>query len=146
MPETKKPVTTGIAATIAFWLAAAFLNSMTGNVEIIQVVAGLIAFTATLLLWIILAWNQLPVQLRSSVTDEKKTKRSRFDEALSNDDRLALLMALMTENERLALRTRLLDELDGEGELRLADLLMVQEQENTAAAYVARSTHSRREN
>ncbi len=132
MPDTKKPLQTGISATIAFWLAAAFLNSMTGNVAIIQAVAGLIAFTATLAIWIILAWDQLPVR---SVSDTTEQKMKRPD-AYPRDDRLALLVALLSEHERQALQARLVDELDSDGEIRLADLLV---EEESVADYVGRS-------
>lgn len=112
-----------IIATLAFWFAVGMIDMVTMSSDT-RDAAAIIAFLVTLMLWTILALT--PPKTAAKAEKSAKTKRSASG---TPDDRLALLLNLMTEDERHTLQTRLADELTGDGEISLADLLAAQDNE-----------------
>jgi len=88
------------------------------NSQLITSIAVLAAFGSTLSLWLVWGLNTIEQQ-KLVAQEQSKAKRSGGDDA-----RLALLLALLTDEERRALKQRLLDDLAADGEaVSLADLL-----------------------
>lgn len=105
-----------LAATILIWVGMGMVDAL-GNSQLITSIAVLAAFGSTLSLWLVWGLNTIEEGKRAA-QEQHKAKRS------GDDARLALLLELLTDNERRALKQRLLDELAADGEaLPLAALL-----------------------
>lgn len=113
-----------IIANIAFWVGVGLTYLVSDSTEI-RNFAIITAFGCTAALWIIMALNELNTQPNAETAKQEKAKRGADD--ARHDPRLALLLEVMTDDERRALQARLLDDLDGDGEIPLADLLAVQD-------------------
>jgi hypothetical protein len=106
-----------LAATILIWVGMGIVDAL-ANSQLITSIAVLAAFGSTLSLWLVWGLNTIEQQ-KLTAQEQHKTKRAGDDEA-----RLALLLALLTDDERRALKQRLLDDLAADGEaLPLAALL-----------------------
>lgn len=111
-----------IIATLGIWFGVAMVDVITGNSGA-RDAAAILAFLSTMAIWIVLGLDQIGKV--PATTDQEKTKR---DSGSNEDARVALLMSLLTPDERDALKSRLADELSGDGEaVTLADLLEDQE-------------------
>ncbi len=118
-----------IIATLAFWFAVGMIDMVTMSSGT-RDAAAIIAFLVTLMLWTILALT--PPKTAAKPAESAKAKRNVSG---TSDDRLALLLNLMTEDERHTLQTRLADELAGDGEISLADLLAAQDNQDNEAMF-----------
>ncbi len=111
-----------IIATLGIWFGVAMVDVITGSSGA-RDAAAILAFLSTMAIWIVLGLDQIGKV--PATTDQEKTKR---DSGSNEDARVALLMSLLTPDERDALKSRLADELSGDGEaVTLADLLEDQE-------------------
>lgn len=105
-----------LAATLLIWAAMGMVDALSGS-QMIPTIAVLAAFGSTLALWLVWGLNTIEEQ-RIAAQDQHKAKRG------ADDARLALLLELLTDEERQTLKQRLLDNLVADGEaLPLADLL-----------------------
>ena len=116
-----------LVAMFFIWMAVAIVDGITGegvpSRDAIMIITALAAFGLTAVLWLI--WALTDYSQRASSASEKSKRH-----AGSEDARLALLLELMGEDERQALRQRLMDDLGGDGEsTSLAQLLAAQKDE-----------------
>ncbi len=118
-------------ATLFFWLAAALAAQAAGESnDFVNAIAILAALGCTIALWMVWAFSALDQSRQLPEQSAEKAKRS-----VSQDDRVALLMGLMTETEREAVKQRLLDGFQTDGEsIPLAELLAEQEQKQNRAS------------
>jgi type VI protein secretion system component VasK len=108
-----------IVATLGIWMAVAMMDVVTGSSHLTNF-AAIIAFLSTIALWLV--WGLSNLESRQQASKEK-TKRKPAEDA-----RLALLLELMDEDDRQALKQRLMDEIGGDGEvIPLAELLETEE-------------------
>jgi len=115
MGENLKHFLLMIVATLAFWGGALLVRGVTGGGGVTDF-GAMIAFLATIALWI--TWGFTQFDSESPESGEKAKRQA------GEDARVALLLELMDEDERRALKQRLMDELSGDGEaVSLADLL-----------------------
>ena len=113
-----------LVATFFIWIAVAIVDGITGegipSRDAIMIITTLAAFGLSAALWLI--WALTDYSQRTSPASEKSKRHAGNDDA-----RLALLLELMSEDERQALKQRLADELGGDGEaVSLAQLLAAQ--------------------
>ena len=113
-----------LVATFFIWMAVAIVDGITGegipSRDAIMIITTLAAFGLSAALWLI--WALTDYSQRTSPASEKSKRHAGNDDA-----RLALLLELMSEDERQALKQRLADELGGDGEaVSLAQLLAAQ--------------------
>ncbi len=106
-----------LAATILIWDGMGMVDAL-ANSQVVTSIAVLAAFGSTLSLWLV--WGLNTIEQQKLIAQEQgKAKRGEGDDA-----RLALLLALLTDEERRALKQRLLDDLAADGEaVPLAALL-----------------------
>jgi hypothetical protein len=119
-----------IIATLFMWLAVALADAATGQGipgrDAIMFITIVTAFGLSVTLWLI--WALTDYSEKASLPDAEKSKRH----AENEDTRLALLLELMTEDERQALKQRLTDELGSDGEaISLAQLLAAQKSQDS---------------
>jgi hypothetical protein len=108
-------------ATISTFFIWMSVGIITIAIPTLTVFAGVMAFFSMMVLWLGMAFAQFTHTEEGSIPD--KAKRG----ATGGDARLALLLELMEEDERQALKKRLLDNLSADGEaVSLADLLTIQ--------------------
>jgi hypothetical protein len=110
-----------LALTIMLWMGVGLVDAAVGPGSGITDFAALIAFTSMVTLWLMAT---LPYLREPTQPANEKSKR---------DSRLALLLELMTHEERDTLRQRLLDDLRADdGEITsLADLIAAQDAHDT---------------
>jgi len=107
-----------LLATILIWGATFGVWTMLGDTAITQL-AALTSFGATVALWLVLGLSTIDQKPPPTADAAEKAKRGAAEDA-----RLALLLQLMDDDERRAIKRRLVDDLGGDGELiPLADLL-----------------------
>jgi hypothetical protein len=109
-----------LVATFFIWAAFALVRVVVDSdglgSDTLVIIAVLTAFGLTVALW--LTWALTDYGERAQSVREKN-KRS-----IGQDARLALLLELMDEDDRQALKQRLMDEIGGDGEaISLAALL-----------------------
>lgn len=123
MIDTLKTFGMVAIATVGIWFGVAMVDAITGNSGA-RDAAAILAFLSTMAIWLVLGLDQLGKP--SGAISQKKAKREAG--STGEDARVALLMSLLTPDERAALKSRLADELSGDGEaVTLADLLGEQE-------------------
>ncbi len=107
-----------VAASLLIWVSVALVEVLAGS-GLITGIAVLAAFGSTLALWLV--WGL-------SLVDETAESREKAKRSTGDDTRLALLLELLNDDERHALKERLLDDLSADGEaLPLASLLEAQD-------------------
>lgn len=124
MLEPFKKVGSLLIATFIVWftvLAVRFIDA--GAVA--NTAAVIVALISTMTIWTMWALDEYGISMDGQ--PREKTKRETNS---AEDPRLALLLSLFTPDERSALRSRLANELNEEGEsVSLADLLAGQDQD-----------------
>ena len=113
-----------LVATFFIWMAVGIVDGISGegvpSRDAIMIITILAAFGLTAALWLI--WALTDFSQRTSPASDKSKRH-----AGNEDARLALLLELMGEDERQALKQRLMDDLGGDGEaISLAQLLAAQ--------------------
>lgn len=104
-----------LASTLFIWLTAIAVAVISTEPTYTNGAVGL-AFLSTVTLWLVAGLKLIDEKLPPA---REKAKRDS-----GNDARLALLLELMDEDERQALKRRLMDDLSGDGEsISLAQLL-----------------------
>jgi hypothetical protein len=108
-----------IVATLGIWMAVAMMDAVTGSSGMTNF-AAIIAFLSTIALWLV--WGLSNLETRQQAAKGKAKRKP------AEDARLALLLELMDEDDRQALKQRLMDEIGGDGEaISMADLLQTEE-------------------
>ena len=118
--QTLKYGLLAVIATIMLWAGVVVVHHTVTGAGWLQDLAILTAFGSTVSIWLVLALD------RSEQTVAREREKAKRTGASSegNDQRLALLLALMDEDQKEALRQRLVDELSADGEaISLAELL-----------------------
>jgi hypothetical protein len=118
-----------IVATLFMWVAVALTDTATGQGipgrDAIMFIAILTAFGLSVTLWLV--WALTDYSQKTPPAAEKSKRH-----AESEDARMALLLELMGEDERQALKQRLVDGLSSDGEaVSLAQLLDAQKNEKS---------------
>ncbi|MBN2304150.1 MAG: hypothetical protein JXQ72_06730 [Anaerolineae bacterium] len=113
--------------TIVLWAGVGMLHAVLGEGSFVAGFAAVIAFLATARLW-----SALVVPILQQPTDMQPREKAKRHGGFAADDdadaRLSLLIALMSERERDAIRQQLTGDLDADGEaLSLADLIAAQD-------------------
>lgn len=119
-----------LLATVIVWISVAVIGNISSS-EFVNGAAAILALIATLTIWTLWALDYYGISVdgtgqttRQSVALEK-TKR---ESALPDDDRVALLLSLLTPDERDAVRARLVDDMSADGEIvALTDVLAEQQ-------------------
>jgi type VI protein secretion system component VasK len=109
-----------LVATFFIWVAVALVQVVADSsglgTDTLMIIAVLTAFGLTVTLWLVWALTDYGEKAQPA---REKNKRS-----TGHDTRLALLLELMDEDDREALKQQLMDEIGGDGEaISLADLL-----------------------
>jgi hypothetical protein len=102
------------------------MTNISGQIDsnnvVITLIAAIAAFVTTAAIW---SFASDQTHGGDALRDAEKAKRS---EPTAGDLRLALLLQLMDEAERRALKRRIVDDLSADGEaISLADLLAAEE-------------------
>jgi hypothetical protein len=123
--EPFKKLGTLLVATCVIWLSVVAVGRVDDG-EFVRAVALLLALISTMTIWSMWALNEYGISMDG--TPREKAKR---DAGSGEDPRLALLLSLITPDERDALRSRLADELNADGEaVSLVDLLAEQDRDD----------------
>jgi hypothetical protein len=126
--QTLRKVQTLIIATAVIWLSV-LVVSLLISAEFIQGAAAILALVGTVTIWSMWALSEYGLNIEGAPLEKPK----RESEA-TEDPRLALLLSLLTPDQRDALQARLLDDLSADGEnVSLAELLAEQEQDSVRA-------------
>lgn len=125
--DTVRRLFSMVVASLVIWFMVAMVDVVTGSSGVTDA-AAIIAFLCTMSIWLVWGLAQID-QLRGDESDDEegaqKTKRTT---AGTNDARIALLLSLLDDEQRQALRQRLVDDLGADGEaIPLADLLAEQD-------------------
>jgi type VI protein secretion system component VasK len=104
-----------VIASVFIFITLAVIDSITHSGWLIDL-SVLTALGAIVAMWLVWALNQLGPSASSQQHQEVKTEKRKREEPSSNDARLALLLQLMDDNERQALKKRLINEMDSDGE------------------------------
>ena len=124
--EPVKKLGSLLVATCIVWFSVLAVAVIDHN-EFVRGAAIILALISTVTIWTMWALDQYGISMDG--TPREKAKR---DVGSDEDPRLALLLSLFTPDERDALRSRLVDELNADGEaVSLADLLAEQEQDGS---------------
>lgn len=120
-----------LVATFFIWMAALLVDAATGRIgaghDAIMMIAILTAFGLSVTLWLVWALTDYSQKTPANVSEKGKRH------AGGEDARVSLLLELMSEDERQALKQRLVDELSGDGEaISLAQLLAAQKKDDFA--------------
>jgi len=114
-------------ASLAIWFCVGMVDVATSSSGATNA-AAVLAFLCTMSIWLVWGLAQID-QLHmggSQSSEQEKAKRSPAD---NGDARVALLLSLLDDDERQALKQRLVDDLGADGEaVPLADLLAEQEE------------------
>lgn len=123
--DSLKKVQTLLIATVIVWLCVLAVATIDGS-QFVRGAAAILAVLSTVTIWSLWALDAYGISVDG--TPREKPKRD-----VEEDPRLALLLSLLTPDERDALQARLVDELSGEGEIMpLADLLSEQVPNDTS--------------
>ncbi len=105
-------------ATVLIWASTFAVWTILRDSTITNL-AVLTAFGSTVALWLVLGFYTIDHQPQPGANHAEKAKRQGDEDA-----RLALLLQMLDDDERRALKQRLMDQLGGDGEMvPLADLL-----------------------
>lgn len=123
MPPIIRKIAMLIISSFAIWIGVGMAYAT--GVDAIFTAAAILAFLGSMALWLVFGLDQIGV-----MTDETGhlEKAKRDSTSGGEGARLALMLSLMTPDERGALKARLAEELRADGEtLTLADLLAEQD-------------------
>jgi hypothetical protein len=122
MPNIIRKFVMIVVVSLAIWFSVAMVDVILGSDTGATEAAAILAFLSTLAMWLVFGLSQIG---RSSDTENASTReKAKRASASGEDPRLALMLSLMTPDERDALKARLADEMAMDGEaLPLADLL-----------------------
>lgn len=110
-----------VVATIMLWLSVFAIRLISGEVDGVTTFGIIVAIGTTAVIWMVWAFS---VQEEDKKDPTEKAKRS----AASDEGRMSLLLELLDDNERQALKQRLINDMGTDGEMvSLADLLGAQE-------------------
>ena len=127
--EPLKKLGTLLVATCVIWLSVWLSVVVLGGVDggaIVRAAAIILALISTMTIWSMWALNEYGINV-----DGTPREKAKGDAGSDEDPRLALLLSLFTPDERDALRSRLVDELEADGEaVSLVDLLAEQDQDD----------------
>lgn len=115
-----------VIVSLAIWFSVSMVEMTLGTDSGATEAAAILAFLSTLAMWLVFGLAQIG---RSSDTEKaSKREKAKRDTVSGEDPRLALMLSLMTPDERDALKARLADEMGADGEaIPLADLLAERE-------------------
>lgn len=120
-----------LVATAIIWLSTAVV-ALIGLHAFVSSAAVILALLSTITIWSLWAMDRLGIELDDG-SPREKSKRS-----VDEDARLSLLLAVLTPDERSAVRARLAEQLEGDGEsLSLADLLADQEADESQTGHAS---------
>lgn len=127
--DTFKNLISLFGAAALVWLSAAIVGVVSSNTEI-QNAALILAFLTTLIFGLVAGLNSIDGQHKvGSGKAREPYEKAKRDTAVAQDARLALLLSLLSEDERESLKTRLIDDLSADGEaVSLAELLAAQDE------------------
>jgi hypothetical protein len=109
-----------LIATCIVWLSVA-LTWVAIDIEFVRGVAVILALISTTTIWSMWALNEYGISVDGTPHEQEKPKRVTGGD---EDARLGLLLSLLTPDERDALKSRITQGLNAEGEVvSLADLL-----------------------
>ncbi len=130
MNETLEKMIPLLAATVIGWLCVTVIALL--NIHVfVSGGAMIMALFFTMVMWTMWALDQYGIDVDGT---SHKTEKPKREDAVGEDARTALLLALLTPDERDALKMRLADELRGDGEtITLADLLDDQDMDDMQA-------------
>lgn len=112
-----------VIATAVAWMSVILVAAIV-HVDLVVGAAALIAVLATVTIWSLWGLDAYGLSVDGTPREREKPKREPAEE----DARLALLLSMLTPDERNALQTRLTEGLTADGEsVSLADLLADQE-------------------
>jgi hypothetical protein len=116
--EPIRKVGTLLVATAIVWLTVLAVGRIE-NSAFVSGVGAIVALIATMTMWSMWALNEYGISM-----DGQPREKAKRDVSHDDDPRLALLLSLFTPDERDALRSRLMEDLETDGENpSLADLL-----------------------
>jgi hypothetical protein len=137
MNETIERMIPLVVATVVGWLCVAVVALLNLH-AFVTGAAAIVAIIATVSIWSMWALDQYGISVDGTPHEREYEKNKRDDAGSSSDARVALLLALLTPDEREGLKTRLADELRSDGEaVTLAELLAAPEAD---AAHTERSS------
>jgi hypothetical protein len=111
-----------LIATCVVWLTVVVVWGA-ADIKVVRATAAILALISTMTIWSMWALNEYGISVDG--TPHEKAKRVTGSD---EDARLGLLLSLLTPDERDALKSRITEELNAEGEaVSLADLLEEQE-------------------
>jgi hypothetical protein len=118
--QTLKYGLLAVIATIMLWAGVVVVHHTVTGAGWLQDLTILTAFGSTVAIWLVLALDRS----EQTVAREREKAKRTGASGETGDQRLALLLALMDEDQKEALRQRLVDDLSADGEaISLADLL-----------------------
>lgn len=110
--------------TLFLWLSVVAIRLISGEVDGITTFGIIVAIGTTAIIWMVWAFNVQESEKQAEPPEKAKRSASGGD-----DSRLSLLLELLDEDERKALKQRLVNDLGTDGEVySLAELLGSQEQ------------------
>lgn len=127
--DTFKNLISLFGAAALVWLSAAVVGVVSSNTEI-QNAALILAFLTTLIFGLVAGLTAIDNQDKATAEASRgKHEKAKRDAAAAQDARLALLLSLLSEDERESLKSRLIDDLSADGEaVSLAELLAAQDE------------------
>ncbi len=118
-----------LIATCVIWLSVVLVWAA-ADITIVHAAAAILALISTMTIWSMWALNEYGISV-----DETPHEKAKRVTGSNEDARLGLLISLLTPDERDALKSRITEGLNAEGEVvSLADLLEEQEPHDVHAS------------
>lgn len=131
MDTLRRLISVGIIMGMV-WFSAAVVNVATYNTMLQEMAVGL-AFLTTLIVGIVAALTEIsrkPPSSKPAEESREKAKRRAYGADAGQDARLALLLAMLNDEQHYHITQQLIDDLTADGEaLPLSDLLAAQERD-----------------
>jgi hypothetical protein len=125
-----------LIATCVMWLTVAGIW-VAIDMDIVRAAAAILGLFAMIVIWPMWALNEYGINV-DGTSHEKSLEKAKRDTASSQDARWDLLFSLLTPDERDALRSRLVEELEADGEaVSLADLLSDQDSHDAVSGHTS---------
>lgn len=127
MRERMPGLAANLIATFFLFLLVILIRLLTGTDGTLMDLTVLAVVGTLVTLWLV--WTLKIIDTPAIDSSSEKAKRSATD-----DSRLSLLLELLDDDERQAIKRRLLDELGGDGEnISLAALLSAQDNKQSSS-------------